>query len=514
MPYFYSFNRVLQICSLIALGLLGLSCHSSQDIKSERPNILYIMSDDHTSQAWGLYGGPLDLLAPTPHIQRLAEEGCLLLNCFCTNSICVPSRASILTGQYSHRNHVYSLSDSLDPASINVAKILKDSGYRTAIFGKWHLNTQPSGFDHFGVLPGQGRYRDPILKSREDWDQGREYSGFSTDVITDLCLDWLETIPSEQPFFLMCHYKATHEPFDYADRFQGLFQDQIMPEPSSLYEFGKEASQRSFSGQVLEILGDRYVKGTGKQYPGVTFDLKGLDPHAARSRIYQKFIKDYLRGVAGIDENIGRLLTYLDAKGLAQNTVVIYTSDQGYFLGEHGFFDKRIMYEEALRMPFVIRYPLEIPAGTRNPDIILNCDFAPLFLDFAGMSSPEWMQGASFRRNLSGVTPVSWRRSMYYRYWMHQAQRPAHFGIRTERYKLILFYGHPLNISGAHPVVTPPAWEFYDLIQDPKERRNAYSDPQYQEIIHDLKKQLQSLREELGDNDEHQPWIRELLKDQ
>lgn len=497
------------ICFTLVLGIAAISCRSSEDINNERPNILFIMSDDHSSQAWGLYGGHLDSVAPTPHIQRLAREGCLLLNCFCTNSICVPSRATILTGQYSHRNHVYSLSDSLDPEADNVAKILKNAGYQTAIIGKWHLKTQPTGFDHFTVLPGQGRYHDPILKTRDDWEQGREYTGFSTDVITDLCLEWLEQRQSQQPFFLMCHFKATHEPFDYADRFQELFQDQNIPEPPSLYEFGSEPSGRSFSGQVLEILGDRFVEGTGTRYPGESFDLEGLNPEAARSRIYQKFIKDYLRGVAGIDENIGRLLTYLDETGLYQNTVVIYTSDQGYFLGEHGFFDKRIMYEEALRMPFVIRYPQKIPAGVRNRDMVLNCDFAPLFLDFAGTPTPEWMQGTSFRPNLSGPAPENWRRSLYYRYWLHQAQRPAHFGIRSDRYKLIYFYGEPLDITGAYPVATPAAWEFYDLALDPEEMRNAYFDPEYREIILELKLQLQSLREELGDTDDNRPWIRE-----
>jgi len=224
-------------------------------------------------------------------------------------------------------------------------------------------------------------------------------------------------------------------------------------------------------------------------------------------------IKDYLRGVAGLDENIGRLLDHLDRAGLTPNTVLIYTSDQGYFLGEHGFFDKRIMYEEPLRMPLIIRYPPEISPGARLGDIILNTDFAPLFLDYAGLSVPDRMQGKSFRDNLQGLTPTTWRRSMYYRYWLHQVQRPAHFGIRTERFKLIFFYGDPLGMEGAHPDATPPAWEFYDLISDPAEDHNAYGEPRYRDVIRELKDRLREIRTELGDTDENFPRMRKILAD-
>jgi arylsulfatase A-like enzyme len=469
------------------------------------------MADDHTAQAWGVYGSHLDPLAPTPNIRRLAREGCRLLNCFCTNSICVPSRASILTGQYSHRNRIYTLSESLDPGSDHVAKILRRNGYQTALVGKWHLKTQPVGFDYFNVLPGQGRYFDPILKTRESWDKGEVHDGFSTDVITDLSLKWLEGRTPGQPFFLLCHFKAVHEPFAYADRFEGLFRGREMPEPESLYEFGPELSGRTFSGQVLEILGQRYVQNPNRRYPGESFRVEGLSPRQIRKKIYQKFIKDYLRGVAGIDENIGRLLDYLDRAGLTDNTVVIYTSDQGYFLGEHGFFDKRMMYEEALRMPFLIRYPREIRPGTRLADIILNCDLAPLFLDYAGIDIPRSMQGTSFRPNLLGRTPATWRKSMYYRYWLHQSQRPAHFGIRTDRYKLIFFYGDPLGMPGSHAEPTEPGWEFYDLQKDPRELHNAYRDPAYSTIIQGLKVELRLLRRELGDTDTHYPRMQEIL---
>jgi len=498
--------------AMILMCFLFLSCSSSgREGGNTRPNILFIMSDDHSAQAWGLYDTHLDAVAPTPHIQRLAQEGCLLLNCFCTNSICVPSRASILTGQYSHRNGVYTLSEALDPEAESVAKRLQSSGYQTAVIGKWHLKAPPAGFDFYNVLRGQGRYHDPVLLSADNWDEGTEHSGFSTDVITDLSLDWLKNRDQKRPFFLLCHFKATHEPFAYAPRFAGLFQEEDLPEPESLYQGWPNPSGRTFSGQVLEILGQRYVENSNNRYPGESFELEGLDPRAARSKIYQKFIKDYLRGVAGIDENIGRLLSYLDRAGLARDTVVIYTSDQGYFLGEHGFFDKRIMYEESLRMPLVIRYPREIDPGSRISDLILNVDFAPLFLDYAGLSGPDWMQGSSFRENLRGIASETWRKSMYYRYWLHQVQRPAHFGIRTERYKLIFFYGAPLGMPGAHQEPTPPSWEFYDLHTDPSEARNAYGDLQYRGVIRDLKSQLKKLRQDLGDTDANSPRMQAIL---
>ncbi len=509
-------GKVGPILGLIFLiCFAGFSCTSSErESKGFRPNILFIMSDDHSAQAWGVYGSHLDDAAPTPHIQRLAQEGSLLLNCFCTNSICTPSRATILTGQYSHRNGIYTLSEALDPSVDNVAKRLQAGGYQTAVFGKWHLKSPPSGFDSYNVLQGQGRYHDPLLRSAENWDTGTEHTGFSTDVITDLSLDWLEDRDDDRPFFLLCHYKATHEPFDHAPRFASLFMEEDLPEPESLHESGPVHSGRTFTGQVLEILGERYVENPNRRYPGEIFKLAGLTPRAARSKIYQKFIKDYLRGVAGIDENIGRLLSFLDRADLTRDTVVIYTSDQGYFLGEHGFFDKRIMYEEPLRMPFVIRYPREIAPGSNLSDMVLNVDFAPLFLDYAGLPVPDGMQGTSFKLNLQGHTPSSWRSSMYYRYWLHQVQRPAHLGIRTERYKLIFFYGLPLNMPGAHEETTPPAWEFYDLHTDASEMHNAYSDPRYQDIIQNLKQQLIILRQELGDLDSGRPQMQDVLAGQ
>ncbi len=470
-----------------------------------RPNILFILSDDHTAQAWGVYGSVLDPVIDNPNIARLAREGALLPNVFCANSICTPSRATILTGQHSHHNGVYTLADALDPARVTVAGRLQAAGYRTALFGKWHLKTKPAGFDSFRVLPGQGRYRDPLLKGPDDWVDGNAggtpVPGFAEDVITDLSLEWLAAGDDGRPFFLMCQFKATHEPFDYPERHARLYAKVTMPEPASLYEFGPAGSGRTFAGQSLEILGERYQRkqSAGFDYPG-KIDLAGeLDDRERRHRIYQKLVKDFLRSGRAIDDNIGRLLGYLDAHGLAKNTIVIYTADQGYFLGEHGFFDKRMMYEEALRMPFVIRYPREIAAGSRPDALVQNIDFAPLLLDYAGLVPPEEMDGRSFRDVLRGRTPADWRDAIYYRYWQHLADRPAHYGIRTKTDKLIRFYGDPLDMTGTQPEKTAPAWEYYDLQRDPQELRNRYTDAACARRIAELRTRLQQLKAEAGD---------------
>ena len=459
------------------------------------------MSDDHTSQAWGIYGGILAPYAEAPSIARLADEGALLTNVFCSNAICTPSRASILTGLYSHQNGVYTLSDTLHPEDMNVAKAIRNRGYTTAVVGKWHLKAKPSGFDYYNILPGQGRYWDPVLRDSTNWPDGEVYEGFSADVIADESIAWLEQRDPSRPFMLMTHFKATHEPFDYPDRKDTLYHDVSLPEPSNLLDFNKN-NGRTFSGQNLERLGRRWLDHTARgsnHYPGLPFDLADMDSSETRKAIYQKFVKDFLRSGSAIDDNIGKLLDYLDETGLTEHTVVIYTSDQGYFMGEHGFFDKRMFYEEAIRMPFVIRYPAEIMPGSHIDDMILNTDFASLFLDYAGSGDPDFGAGRSFRSNLTGNTPADWRTSMYYRYWLHQTNRPAHYGMRNERYKLIYYYGDDLDMPGAHPEHTTPAWEFYDLQEDPYEDRNAYSDSRYQEIITEMKGELQSLRVSLGD---------------
>ena len=511
----------------INLKLIGLvftiffiSCEKRQ---ADKPNILFIFSDDHTALGWGIYGGELKGYVKNDNIKRLAREGAVLENAFCTNSICSPSRASVLTGQYSHINQVYTLNEYLPKGHPNISKTLKSRGYQTAVIGKWHLVKQPEGFDYFNVLPGQGRYHNPILKTEENWQDGfnskngKEYKGFSTDVITSLTIEQLKKRDKNKPFLMFCNYKATHEPFDYPQRYASLYIDDTIPEPISLLDFGKETTGRTFTGQVLENLAKRWEKATRDSafwtsYPGLPYPLDNLDSIQKRRMIHQKLVKDFMRCGAAIDDNIGRLLDFLEDEGLAENTIVIYTSDQGYFLGEHGFFDKRLIYEESLRMPFVIRYPREIKGGQRIDDIILNIDFPALLADYAGIKDLDYIQGKSFRENLKGNTPKSWRKQMYYRYWLHHPDRPAHLGLRNERYKLALFYGQDLDKKGASKVTSIPAWEFYDLEKDPHELRNAINDEEYAKVIKEMKRQLALEKQKYKDTDSLHDVMQEILK--
>jgi len=476
-----------------AAGLAGRIGFAAKPAKP--PNILFIMADDHTSQAWGCYGSRLSKYARTKHIDRIAAEGALLRNCFCTNSICVPSRASILTGQYSHVNGATTLAGRLDPGADNVAKRLQRAGYETAVVGKWHLKGEPGGFDYYNVLRGQGRYHNPVLFEKgRDWKSGgAEHKGHSTDVITDVALKWLTARRgSGKPFCLMCHFKAVHEPYYSHDRYRTLYADVDLPEPADLLGPTGPKDTR-IPGWPLELLAGRFTKNP-KRYAPPALDIRGKDTDAARRATYQKFVKDVLRGVAGIDDNVGRLLKHLDAAGIAKDTVVIYTSDQGYFLGEHNLFDKRLMLEESLRMPFVLRYPREVKPGTVLEDIVLNVDFAELLLDYAGTQPPSAMQGRSFRANLRGRTPGDWRDAMYYHYWTHQPQRPSHYGIRTRDHKLIFYYG--LVRAGRAP---EQCWELYDLGADPHELVNRYDDRKYKPVIGQLKRRLDALRKEFKD---------------
>jgi arylsulfatase A-like enzyme len=509
-------NTNRSIFLMLSAFILLTSCGKQQQQTQSRPNIVFMMGDDHAAAAISSYGSFLDSVAYTPHIDKLREQGAMLTNMFCTNSICAPSRATIMTGQYSNLNGVYTLKDTLNPNHETVAKSLHRHGYQTAIIGKWHLKSKPQGFDYFNISNGQGNYHNPILRNARNWPKGKTYKGFSTYVFTDLALQWLKQRDKDKPFMLMLDFKATHEPFDYGQKFDTLYQNRKMPEPKSLYTFYPDNASRTFKGWPLEILGRRYVN-----HPKINrsqgFSLKGLNRHQRREKIYQKFIKDFLRSGATIDDNVGRVLSYLKKHHLTKNTIVIYTADQGYFLGQHGMFDKRFMYDPSLRMPFIIRYPKEIKPGSTIDDIILNIDFAPTFLDYAGVQAPKAIQGRSFRANLQGKTPDNWRTAMYYRYWMHGQRRPANFGIRTQRYALMFFYGQPLTPNGykgkrAQPV--KPSWDFYDLQKDPREMHNVYYESKYQSTIKRLKKQLLHLKDQAGDTviDNEHPVMQKIIE--
>lgn len=510
------------IISILFLGNFGCknkAVEKSEDEKEERPNILFIMSDDHTAQAWGIYGGILEDYVHNPNLKRLAKEGTVLENCLVSNSICTPSRATILTGQYSHVNGVKILDAGLSPQYNNIAKELQKGGYQTSIIGKWHLKQEPAGFDYYCVLPGQGEYHNPVLKTKDNWkdyyEGGKQYKGYSTDVIADMTIDWIDNRDKNKPFMAMCHFKATHEPFDYPERFAHLYKDQDIPAPESFYDSNASITGRSFLGQSMDNLKQRYLDATADpslrhdfmNYPDLPFSIEGLTKEEARHKTYQKMIKDFMRSGAAVDDNIGKLLDYLEKSGLAENTVVIYTADQGYFLGEHGWFDKRLIFEESIHMPFVIRYPKEVKAAARNKDLIENVDFSALFADYAQIDYPNDMQGYSFRENLKGNTPEDWRDYGYYRYWDHSKDRPGHFGIRGQRYKLAFFYG-----NGFKDATQNQFWDFYDLEKDPKELHNAYNDPEYKNIIKELKAEILKKKEAVGDTDADTPEVLEIIK--
>jgi len=479
---------------------------------SERPNILYIMSDDHAAHAISAYGSRLAKVAPTPNIDRLAKEGILFENCFCTNSICVPSRATILTGQYSQTNGALDLGGKLEPENQHLPRLMKQAGYETAMIGKWHLKEEPAAFDYYCVLPGQGSYFNPILReSGGKWPENeKRYASYdsrhSSDVIADTSLKWLKNRKSSKPFFLMHHFKAPHDNFENAERYDWLFNDIDIPEPESLWDSGNHGSE------ATKGMGTSIGKRNKRRNMGMhMFVDQSLPDEQYKRTAYQRYLKKYLRCIRGVDDNIGRLFEYLDKSGLMDKTVIIYTSDQGMMLGEHDFIDKRWMYEESMRMPFLVRYPKMIKAGTRTDEIINNTDFAPTILELAGLKAPDYMQGRSFAPLLKGRTPPDWPQSTYYRYWMHMAHHdnPAHFGLRTKEYKLIFFYGQNYKKGGPKP--TQPGWELYDMKNDPHEMNNIYSDPKYAGVIGKLKTELLRLREKYNETDAKYPNIQKVI---
>jgi len=513
--------------------LLGfLVFFSCQKGELSQPNIIFIMADDHTSQAFGVYGSRLAGLDPTPNIDRLAHEGILFENAFCTNSICTPSRAAIMTGQYAHVNGILDLDGTLVPDDHYLAKEMKALGYETAMVGKWHLKAEPAQFDYYCVLPGQGDYHNPSFRVRGDKEWPRNvisYDGHSSDRITDITLEWLASgRDKSKPFFLMHHYKAPHDMFEFAHRYASYLEDVEIPEPASLYDNGNNGSvaTRGENDALVRVIGSSVSHRNIIRNMGMHMDIDSTIPDPEYAHLaYQEYLKRYLRCVKGVDDNVGRLFAYLEENDLMDNTIIIYTGDQGFMLGEHDYIDKRWMYEESQRMPFLVRYPKMIKAGTCTDAIVNNVDYAPTMIELAGGTVPDYMQGESFKTILeTGKEPEGWKQDTYYRYWMHMAHRhanPAHFGVRTKDYKLIFFYGvfykdtgEEANLEGwgnRYTFRTPPGWEFYDLRKDPLEMNNSYDDPAYAETIADLKTRLGELRLEIGEIDEQFPEIQEVI---
>jgi arylsulfatase A-like enzyme len=470
-----------------------------------RPNIVFIMTDDHAAHAIGAYGSRVNT---TPHLDRLAREGALLTNVFATNSICTPSRAAILTGQYSHLNGV-TVFNRFDSSRITVARLLQQAGYHTGMIGKWHLGSDPVGFDKWEILPGQGAYKSPVLYTASG--EKTYAGGYATDVITDLAVEFIESRPRNKPFFLMMHHKAPHRPWEPSDTYAAQFATRRIPEPATLWDTYatrsdalRENRQRVATDLTnrdlklkppADLAGEALAKWLAVKPETVTIERDGkpvtLTGEALTRWKYQRYMQDYLATVQSVDDSVGRVLAALDKGNLARNTVVIYTSDQGFFLGDHGLYDKRFMYEHSLRMPFLVRWPAGIKPGTRSDAIALNVDFAPTFLNLAGLPIAPEMQGRSLQPVLRGRPPADWRTSMYYRYYHDPGDHNtrAHYGVRTRTHKLIYFW-------------KKDQWELFDLVNDPDELHNLYGEPGQESLTEQLKAELARLKRAVRDDDQ------------
>ncbi|MBT32349.1 MAG: sulfatase [Thalassobius sp.] len=519
----------MKIKKLIYSTILGLALLTLVKCKSEktetlpapqRPNIIFIMSDDHAYQAISAYGGELAEIAPTPNIDKLADQGMRFNRCMVTNSICGPSRATILTGKYSHLNGFIdnTIGSKFDFSQQTFTKVLQTVGYQTAIIGKLHLGETPTGFDYFDILPDQGDYYNPTFINQD----GRyKLEGYATEIITDKTIEWLKgRKDSEQPFMVMMQHKAPHRAWEPGPNELGMYEDVTFPEPESLfddYSGNRDAAELNNMTISKTMYIDRDLKmsdeprrGLNEQqlslwdsvYKPVLDEFKKTNPTGedlVRFK-YQRYMKDYLSCVSAVDKSVGKVLDYLKENGLEKNTIVVYTSDQGFYLGEHGWFDKRWMYKESLRTPLLIRWPGVVEAKTVNNDLVSNLDFGETFLDIAGAEIPAEMQGKSMLPILKGEKPNDWRKAHYYHYYEHPSEHNVmrHYGITTDKYKLIHFY---YDIDH---------WELFDLEKDPDEMQNVYNDPDYAEIQEQLHKQLEELRAEYKDNDSlNQQFIEE-----
>jgi arylsulfatase A-like enzyme len=514
------FVRPLVLFTLIAVSL-------PIEAKEERPNIVFIFSDDHAPHAIGAYDGWLKSVNPTPEIDRLAEQGMLFENSFCTNSICGPSRAVIQTGKHSHKNGFMDNGDRFDWNQQTFPKLLQGTGYQTAIFGKSHLKGKPQGYNEWAVLPGQGLYYNPDFYTK---DGQITIQGHCTDVVTDMAVDFLENKrDTNKPFMLMVQHKAPHRNWMPAARHLTLYDDIDLPEPATLFDTWEDKApparhQETSIIDYMHLNYDLFVdltpdftqgKPSKSEDPSswrnmqrmseeqmrvwrdaygpkdVAFHAANLSGKDLLRWKYQRYAKNYLRTIKGVDESVGRLVATLDELGLSDNTIVIYSSDQGFFIGDHGWYDKRWMYEESLKMPFIIKWPNVITPGSRQQKMIQNIDYAETFLDIAQAAIPDDMQGRSLLPLLKGESVNDWRDSIYYHYYEYPSVHmvPKHNGIRTERYKLMHFYEFG-------------EWEFYDLENDPEELNNLYGKSEFAELIETHKAKLASLQEYYDDDSE------------
>jgi arylsulfatase A-like enzyme len=509
-------NKFLLLIKTIIVNCIVLLSGINVYAQVKKPNIIVIMSDDHAYQAISAYGSKL---INTPNIDQIAKEGMLMKEAAVTNSVCSPARAVLLTGKYSHLNGMKDNGTYFNGAQQTLPKIYKANGYRTAIVGKWHLFSTPTGFDYWNILPDQGNYYNPKFKKN---GKDTVYTGYVTDVITDMALDWIGQTKDKAPFFLMLHHKAPHRnvmpPIKYLDKFN----DKKFPLPSNFYDdySGRKALQIQ-QVTMKDHLDIRYdskipcdtcaVTKINDWAPGeYQRELQRLTPSerkiwdAAFEKEYQlfktlktkdevvrfqfqRYMEDYLRVVNSLDDNIGRVLQYLKDQHLAENTIVVYLSDQGFYLGEHGLYDKRFMYTESFRTPMMMSYPAMIKTNQKTNSYVLNLDLAPTLLDLAGIQVPADMQGKSMKKLLVTGKDKEWRKEIYYHYYEKSFGLTRHYGIKTTRYKLIHFYD-PVN-----------SWELYDMKQDPKEMHNIYDDPKNVKLIAELKEKLKTLQVQYKD---------------
>ncbi|HLS27513.1 MAG TPA: sulfatase/phosphatase domain-containing protein [Opitutales bacterium] len=510
-PFIRAFLNFLAGFLFVAISIVSVA-------DEKRPNILFIFSDDHALQAIGAYGSTIN---ETPNIDRLAEEGAVFENSFVGNSLCGPSRAIILTGKHSHKNGFLRNGDKFDGSQTTFPKLLQEVGYQTALIGKWHLNSDPVGFDFWKILPGQGSYYNPNF-IHMDGSVKRE-TGYVTDIITDDAIDWLENQRDrEKPFMLMAQHKAPHRNWSPAERHLELYDDVDIPEPETLYddysgrvEYLKENEMmirdHFYWGHDMKFHGENEFPEHFLSMPNGEYRRMNEEQRAAWDNAYepknqafldqlragelsdddilrwkyQRYVKDYLRTVAAVDEGIGKILDYLEESGEADNTIVIYSSDQGFFLGEHGWYDKRWMFEESFKMPFLIRWPGVIEPGSRPEAMIQNIDYGPTFLDIAGAEIPEEMQGRSLVPVFENTAeiPSDWRDAVYYSYYENDAYHhvPIHDGVRNDRYKLMFFQRRSV-------------WQLFDLQEDPNEMRSVHDDPEYAEVFAAMQKRYRDLR--------------------
>jgi len=488
---------------LLPLAVLACATPPAQRPLPERlrrPNIVFVYSDDHAAQAVSAYGSVLNR---TPNIDRLAREGLLFRNAFCTNAICAPCRAVVLTGRHSHENGVIDNEGSFDGSQPTFPQALQAAGYQTALIGKWHLVSRPTGFDHWRVLRGQGPYYNPELLGP---DGTQRVAGYTTEVLTDLALDWLaRERDAQRPFLLMLQHKAPHRNWQPGPRQLGLFPDDL-PEPPTLFDdYAGRASAAAETEMTIrhhmqlgydnkltapaDLAPDQRAAWDAFYEPrNARFRAAELDGDALVRWQYQRYVKDYLKCVAAVDDELGRVLDWLDASGLADDTVVVYTSDQGFFLGEHGWYDKRWMYEESLRTPLLVRWPARVAAGSRSRAFVQNIDLAPTLLEAAGLRASSNLHGRSLVPVLLGRTPADWRTSIYYHYYDAPGEHdvPRHHGVRTERFKLIRY--EELD-----------EWELFDLRADPRELTNVADDPVYDDVRATLEAELVRLMARYGE---------------